>query len=115
MIFSFFRQASRILLFIRFLFFYLKILIISNLRVAYDVITPTHHMRPGILCVPITLKSDLQILLLTNLISMTPGTLSLDVATDRSALYLHVMYFNDYETLAAEVHNLENRIKGVLP
>ena len=48
-------------------------------------------------------KSDLEILLVTNLISLTPGTLSLDVTPDRSCLIVHAMFADDPDALVAEL------------
>ena len=70
---------------------FLRDLLVSNLRVAYDVLTPTHYMRPAVVAVPLRAKTDGAITILANMISLTPGTLSLDVSSDRSVLYLHVM------------------------
>lgn len=74
--------------------FFVKELVKSSLRVAFEVITPGHHMRAGILAVPLDLKSDLGITLLANLISLTPGTLSLDVSDDNKYLFIHAMYID---------------------
>ena len=70
-------------------------LILANLRVAYDVITPGYGMRPGVVGVPLDARTDAEITLLANLITLTPGTLSLDVSSDRRVLYIHVMYIDD--------------------
>ena len=69
-------------------------LLLANLRVAYDVLTPTHYMKPGVIAIPLEARTDLEITLLANLISLTPGTLSLDVSADRRALYIHIMYID---------------------
>jgi multicomponent Na+:H+ antiporter subunit E len=70
-------------------------LILANLRVAYDVLTPGYGMRPGVVGVPLDARTDAEITLLANLITLTPGTLSLDVSSDRRVLYIHVMYIDD--------------------
>ena len=80
---------------IDFFFFYLKELVASNVKVAFDVLTPTHHMSPAFLELPVEGLSDRQLLALSNLISMTPGTLSLDIRDDRSTLMIHCMYAKD--------------------
>jgi len=82
---------------IGFVFFFLYELIKANVHVAYDVITPTFYMTPGIVRVPLDAKTDFEITLLANLISLTPGTLSLDVSEDRKVLYVHSMYVEDKE------------------
>lgn len=74
-------------------------LIVSSFQVAWDVVTPRHRARPAIIDVPLDVKSDAGILLVTNLISLTPGTLSLDVSDDRTTLKVHAMFADDPEGL----------------
>ena len=68
---------------------------VSSLQVAWDVITPGHRSRPGIVAVPLDLEEPIQITVLANLISLTPGTLSLDVSPDGKTLYVHEMFLDD--------------------
>jgi len=70
-------------------------LILANLRVAYDVLTPGYRMRPGVVAIPLDARTDVEITLLANLITLTPGTLSLDVSSDRRVLYIHIMYIDN--------------------
>ncbi|WPR74801.1 Na+/H+ antiporter subunit E [Algoriphagus sp. NG3] len=91
------KYFNRIPKLIAFVFFFLYELIKANIEVAYDVVTPKHYMKPGIVKIPLDAKSDLEITLLANLISLTPGTLSLDVSDDRKVLYVHAMYVKDRE------------------
>lgn len=74
-------------------------LVVSSIAVALDVLTPRHRSRPAIIEVPLDVKTDTGILLVTNLISLTPGTLSLDVSEDRKTLLVHAMFADDPETL----------------
>ncbi|MCX7868503.1 MAG: Na+/H+ antiporter subunit E [Terrimicrobiaceae bacterium] len=95
--------------------YYLKELVKSNLIVAYDVLTPKHHMRPGVVAIPIRARTDFEITLLANLISMTPGTLSLDISADRKVLFVHAMYVKDPEELRRDItENLERRVLEIL-
>ena len=89
------QYCARVPRLIEFAGFFLWELLWANVRVAYDVVTPTHHMRPGIIAFPLDVETDLEITLLANLISLTPGTLSLDVSPDRKVLYVHHMYVHD--------------------
>ena len=100
--------ASKVPKVIRFIGFFVRELVMSNLRVAYDVLTPTHYMRPGILALPLDAKTDREIMLLANLISLTPGTLSLEVSPDRKFLFVHSMYIDDVEQ---EKRNLKQGIE----
>ena len=84
--------------------FFLWELLLSSIKVAWDVIRPRPRNNPKIIEVPLDVKSDLEILLLTNLISLTPGTLSVDVTPDRQTLIVHAMFADDPE---AEVSHLK--------
>ena len=75
----------------------------SNLRVAWDVVTPSRFRRPGIVAVPLDAKSDLEIAVLANLITLTPGSLCLDVSEDRRTLYVHAMFVSDPDQVRAEI------------
>jgi multicomponent Na+:H+ antiporter subunit E len=87
-----FLSPARLLGFARFATFYAWELVVSSVRVAHDVLTPTFHMRPAIVRVPLEPASDLELLATANLVSLTPGTLSLDITPDRRTLIVHVMY-----------------------
>lgn len=95
--------------------FFLWELLKANLRVAHDVLTPRHHMRPGVIAVPLELETDMEILALTTLITLTPGTLSLDVSSDRKTLYIHAMYIDDPEQFREAIRKgYERRVREVL-
>jgi multicomponent Na+:H+ antiporter subunit E len=101
----------------RFALFYLGQLILANLRVAYDVVTPTHYMRPGVIAVPLDAETDAEITLLANLITLTPGTLSVDLSDDRRVLYIHAMYIDHDDVEAARraiKQGLERRVLELL-
>ncbi len=87
----------------------------SNAIIAYDVLTPTHHMKPVVIGIPIKAQTDLEITVLANLITMTPGTLSLDISPDRKTLYVHAMYIRDPEALRRDIQeNFEPRVLALL-
>lgn len=109
---QYFKKVPRIL---SFFLFFIKELVKANLQVAYDVITPKDHMRPGIVGVPLDAKTDLEITLLANFITMTPGTLSLDVSTDKKILYIHSMYITDKQDFINEIKNgFERRLLQIM-
>jgi multicomponent Na+:H+ antiporter subunit E len=95
-----------------FIFYYLKELVLSSLFVAYDILTPKDLMRPGIVEVPVDLKNDTAIIAFANLISMTPGSLTVDMTPDRKKIYIHAMYLYDKEKFIHKIKTeLENRIR----
>lgn len=109
---KYFRRGPKL---VAFIFFFFYELIKANLQVAYDVITPSFYMKPGIIKIPLTAASDLEITLLANLITLTPGTLSLDVSDDKKVLYVHAMYVKDREEFIAGIKNgFEKRLLEIL-
>lgn len=95
--------------------FFIKALVVSNLRVLGDVITPSHSSRPGIIRLDLDARTDLEIMMVANLISLTPGTLSIDVSKDRRWLYVHVMFLDNVDTTRRELkEGLEKRVLEVL-
>ncbi|MFC4995534.1 Na+/H+ antiporter subunit E [Rubritalea tangerina] len=98
--------------FIGFGFFYLKEVVVSNLRVAADIVTPQHLMKPEILEVDVSGLTPKQLFVASNLITMTPGTLSMDVVDDR--LFIHCMYCVDKQEAEENlVENYVNRVRDV--
>jgi multicomponent Na+:H+ antiporter subunit E len=80
-------------------------LIVSSVQVAWDVLTPRHRARPGIITVPLKAQGEAEVLLVTNLISLTPGTLSLDVTEDCNTLVIHAMFADDPDEIRAQIAN----------
>lgn len=80
-------------------------LVLSALRVARLVIRPdvNAHIRPAIVAFPLSAKTDAEITLLANLITLTPGTLSVDVSEDRRFLYIHVIHLSDRDAFIREL------------
>jgi multicomponent Na+:H+ antiporter subunit E len=109
---KFLRKIPR---FLYFCFFYLTELLRANVRVAHDAVTPTHYMRPAFIAIPLDAETDFEILLLANLMTMTPGTVSVDISSDRRVLYLHAMYVEDVEKIRADIkHQFERRVLRLL-
>lgn len=95
--------------------FFLWELVRANIRLAVDVATPEYHMRPGIIALPLDATRDGEILLLSMLINLTPGSVALDVSPDRSVLYVHVMYIDSPDEARAEIkEGFERRVLRLL-
>jgi multicomponent Na+:H+ antiporter subunit E len=70
---------------------FFKELALSAFKVARLVVMPKMDLKPGILAFPLKVDRDFEITLLANLITLTPGTLSVDVSEDRRFLYVHAL------------------------
>jgi len=105
---SYFNQAPRALGFV--LYFAWEMLV-ASLRVAWLVLSPRVTLRPAVVAIPIDVQSDAGITLLANLITLTPGSLFLDVAADRRVIYVHVMHMDDLASYRASIKNgFERRV-----
>lgn len=97
---------------ISFIAFFLRELIQANIRAMFEALTPAYHMKPAVVAIPLSLQSDLAITILANLITLTPGTLTLDVSDDKRVLYVHAMYVEDVEAFRRQIKNgFERRVK----
>jgi multicomponent Na+:H+ antiporter subunit E len=70
---------------------FLRELVTSSIRVTRYVLQPTLTIRSAIVAYPLGVSTDREIAALANLITLTPGTMSLDVSEDKSTLYIHTM------------------------
>ena len=79
--------------------------------VAVAVMSPRIDVKPGIFAFPLTVDRDFEITLLANLITLTPGTLSVDVSDDRKMLYVHALDCSDPEAIRRGIADgFEHRI-----
>ncbi len=97
---SYFQKTVQL---VSFVFVFIRELLVSTWRVAQDVVKPLPLLRPGVIGIPLDAKTDLEITTLANIISLTPGTLSLDVSPDRKTLYIHAMYVINPDDLRREI------------
>lgn len=93
---------------------FVKELFLSNLAVIKQVIKPRLAIRPGIVALPIELKTPWEITLLANLITLTPGTLTVDVSNDNKMFYIHALDIEETEQVISGIkETFEKRIMEV--
>ena len=100
----------KILLIIEFFGFYLFNLVKSNLLFAYDILTPVMRSTPAFINIPLRLKTDAGLLLFSNLVSMTPGSLSYEITTDRKLLVVHILYMSSKEKMIEDIEKIQDKI-----
>ncbi len=104
-------RAVRLLFFA---LFYFKELVWASILLAYDIVRPHHSFKHGIIAYDIELKNPTAIIALANLISMTPGSLSVELTPDRKKLFIHAMYLENPEAFKKDIkQNYERRIKNI--
>jgi multicomponent Na+:H+ antiporter subunit E len=100
---------------IGFILYFLYELTKANLQVALDVLKPRFSMRPGIIKIPLHAKTDLEITLLANMISLTPGSLIIDVSDDKKVLYVHAIDIHDRDEYVRKIKTgFERRLLEVM-
>ena len=98
-----------------FVLFFTWALIVASVRVAYRALSPRLNVQPAVVAVPLDVKTDAEIMLLANLITLTPGTLSLDVSSDRQVIYVHTFNVGDVDQFRREIKDgFERRLLKVL-
>jgi multicomponent Na+:H+ antiporter subunit E len=96
---------ARLVAIISLLLLFLVELVKANYGVLKEVIRPTLKIQPGIFALPVEVKKDWEIMLLANLITLTPGTLVVDISDDNDVLYVHSMHIDDVDDLINDIKN----------
>ncbi len=86
---------DRLLKVIQLILLFIKELIKSNIDIVKLVYTPKPEIEPGIFAYQTELETDWELTLLANLITLTPGTLSVAISNDNSTIYIHAMDIDD--------------------
>lgn len=90
-------------------------LVVANVKVAYLVLHPKLPVRPGLIKVPLAVTSDSQITMFARMVTMTPGTIFVDVSPDQKYAYVHVLDLDDPGRLRDSLKSgFERRILEVM-
>lgn len=107
--------VTRMPVFLGFIIFYIGELVTSTLGVMQALFRDQTTLRPGIIAFPLEARTDLEIVLLNNLLSLTPGTLGVGLSDDRKLLYVHIIDVPDPEAARLRIRTgLERRLLEVL-
>lgn len=105
------KPMIRILKTFAFLGFFIKEVLAANFRLAKDILGSTARIQPGLIDLPLDLQTDRQRWILATCITMTPGTLSLSLNTDKSALRIHTLHLDEAEVMITDLKNrLERKV-----
>lgn len=102
---------NRVYKIIKLILLFIKELISSNVDIVKLVYKRKPEFEPGIFAMPTELKSNWEITLLANLISLTPGTLSVAVSHDNSHIYIHAMNIDDIDEA---IHSIKNTFEKAI-
>lgn len=106
------KWTLRIVFLVELFLYYMWELTVSNIQLAYESLRPTIKLRPSFLAIPLDVKSDDEILAFSNLLTFTPGAVSMDISDDKKNLYAHVIFSEDTEKIRKQIkYTIERRIK----
>ena len=87
----------------------------ASLALAWLMLQPRLRLKPAVVAVPLDVTTDLEIVVVANLITLSPGTLSLDVSPDGRTLYVHTVLLRDADAFRSRVkQGLERRVLEVM-
>jgi multicomponent Na+:H+ antiporter subunit E len=87
--------------------YFLVKLVQSNLIVAWEIVTPGDRTTTGVVAVPLRDCGDGLVTLIANCITLTPGTLTLEIRREPTTLYVHVLHLRDIEAVRRDIRQLE--------
>lgn len=94
--------------------FFLYELVLANLKLARDMLRPLRELQPGVVAVPLEPAGPWQVTILANLLTLTPGSLSVDVSPRGDTIYVHVMDARDPDRVRRLIkQGFERRVKEV--
>ncbi|RFU67191.1 Na+/H+ antiporter subunit E [Bacillus sp. V59.32b] len=93
----------RVFAVVKLILIFTRELILSNISVLKVILRPKLDIRPGIFALETELEKDWEITILANLITLTPGTLVVDVSPDNKTLYIHAMDIADKEEAIQDI------------
>jgi multicomponent Na+:H+ antiporter subunit E len=85
------------------LILFMRELVVSSFTVIFQVLRPKLNITPGIFAYKTMLKSDWEVTILSCLICLTPGTLTLEVSADGQTLYIHAMHMEDADLISEHI------------
>lgn len=96
---------NRVWAVIKLITLFLKELIMANIQVLLLIVQPKMPIKPAIFALPTLLEKDWEITLLSNLITLTPGTLVIDISPDSKTLYIHALHYDDADEAINSIKN----------
>jgi multicomponent Na+:H+ antiporter subunit E len=95
---------------VAFLVWFVRQVVVANLRVARQVLTPGLDIDAAIVEVPTRCRTTLELVVFANCITLTPGTITLEADEKARVLYVHGMFVADRDAFLAGLAGMETRI-----
>lgn len=85
-------------------------LLSGSVRVSRDIVIPGDTIRPAFVEVPLRCRNDFEISLMANLVSLSPGSITVATRHDPATLWVHAMYAKNHRHVLHSVHTLEDYV-----
>lgn len=96
---------KRVISIIKLVLLFIKELILSNITMIKYIYSPIKQTEPGIFEIPLDVTKEWEIAILSSLISLTPGTLSVALSNDNKKLFVHAMNIDDVNDSINDIKN----------
>ena len=105
----------KVVQFFSFALYFAYEIIAGAILVTWDIITPQHKSRPGIVAVPLDARTPAEVALFANAVTLTPGAITLDVSEDQKTLYVHAMFVDTPDQVRYNLkQGLERRLLALM-
>ncbi len=90
-----------------FVLFVLYKLVEANVVLAWEIVTPRDRIHTGVIAVPLRTQSETAMMIVANVITLTPGTVTIEAVGTPPVLYVHVLHLAEIEKVQNDVLHLE--------
>jgi multicomponent Na+:H+ antiporter subunit E len=104
-----FFNPVRLISFVIFIPIYIIELFKANLDVAFRALSPRVKTNPGIVKIQTEVKSDYGLSMLANCITLTPGTITMDITEENGKNYMYIHWIN---VVSKDIKTTSKNIKG---
>lgn len=92
---------------VRFGFFVFAQLVVSSVRLAWEIVTPRNSINTGVVAVPLRSESEFVMMVVANVITLTPGTITIEVEGSPPVLYVNVLHLHDVDEVRRDLLHIE--------
>ena len=82
-------------------------LVEANLVLAWEIVTPANHINSGIVAVPLRTESRMAMMTVANVVTLTPGTMTIEAGVSPPVLYVNVLHLDDVDDVRRDLLRIE--------
>ena len=82
-------------------------LVEANLYLAWEIVTPHNRINVGVVAVPLRTESTTAAMIVANVITLTPGSITIESLGSPPTLYVNVMHLHDVERVRRDLLHIE--------